>query len=79
MRRVIGQCTQVDFASIEHLALITEDPEKLDTSTLKKTEEELIAHYRQSDFDCLVLWEYEVWDGVEVSNRIRDYFSRGEK
>ena len=34
MRRVIGQCNQVDFVSIEHLASVTEDLEKLDTSTL---------------------------------------------
>ncbi len=34
MRRIVGQCSQVDFASIEHLALALEKPEMLDTSTL---------------------------------------------
>ncbi len=34
MRRIVGQCTQVDFASIEHLAFALEKPEMLDTSTL---------------------------------------------
>ena len=34
MRRIVGQCSQVDFASIEHLALTLQKPELLDTSTL---------------------------------------------
>lgn len=38
MSRIIGQCNQVDFTSIEHLAAITEDPELLDVSTLNRKE-----------------------------------------
>ena len=34
MRRIVGQCNQVDFKSIEHLALTLATPEVLDTSTL---------------------------------------------
>ena len=34
MRRIVGQCSRVDFASIEHLALTLQKPELLDTSTL---------------------------------------------
>lgn len=34
MRRIVGQCSQVDFKSIEHLAITLEKPEVLDTSTL---------------------------------------------
>ena len=34
------------------------------------TEEELIAHYREYGFECLVFWEYDVYDGDEVVSRI---------
>ena len=33
-RRIVGQCSQADFRSIEHLAIALEKPEMLDTSTL---------------------------------------------
>jgi len=33
-RRIVGQCSQADFVSIEHLAIALEKPEMLDTSTL---------------------------------------------
>jgi len=33
-RRIVGQCGQADFVSIEHLAIALEKPEMLDTSTL---------------------------------------------
>ena len=33
-RRILGQCHQADFASIEHLVDALENPEMLDTSTL---------------------------------------------
>ena len=41
----------------------------------RPSEVELIVHYKLFGFDCLVLWEYDVWDGVEVSKRIWEYFS----
>ncbi|MBA7629524.1 hypothetical protein ES703_37023 [subsurface metagenome] len=34
MRRIVGQCGQSDFSSIEHLASVLNAPEMLDTSTL---------------------------------------------
>ena len=34
MRRIVGQCSQADFVSIEHLAIALEKPDLLDTSTL---------------------------------------------
>lgn len=33
-RRIVGQCNQSDFRTIEHLAVTLENPEMLDTSTL---------------------------------------------
>ena len=38
MRKVIGQCSQGDFAAIEHLSDILEEPDKLDVSTLSNTQ-----------------------------------------
>ena len=38
-RRILGQCNQVDFADIEHLVMVLENPEMLDLSTLKKKQE----------------------------------------
>ena len=34
MRRIIGQCGQEDFTSIEHMAVTLDDPSMLDTTTL---------------------------------------------
>lgn len=36
MSRIVGQCSQTDFNSIEHLSLTLEKPELLDTSTLTR-------------------------------------------
>ena len=91
MRRVIGQCNQVDFASIEHLASITEDPEKLDTSTLKRKEKFAflfltVALRKKIGFGLLksVVQEVLFWgeDEDEVMRievrPVRDYSKRGD-
>jgi len=37
---------------------------------------ELIAHYKNYGFDCLVLWEYDAWcDEVMVVQRVKDFDS----
>jgi len=36
----------------------------------RPSEEELIEHYRQCGFVCVILWDYEVWDGSEVVSKI---------
>lgn len=38
MRRIIGQCNQSTFLSIEHLAAIVENPDQLDVNTLSNTQ-----------------------------------------
>ena len=39
-------------------------------------EEELIAHYKSFGFDCLVIWEYDVWDEMLVLKRIKELLGR---
>ena len=38
MRRIVGQCSQKDFAGIEHLAAIVEKPDQLDVTTLSNSQ-----------------------------------------
>jgi hypothetical protein len=38
VRRIIGQCSYTDFASIEHLASVIDNPEQLDGTTLSKSQ-----------------------------------------
>jgi len=40
----------------------------------RPTEEELTTHYKTYGFDCLVIWEYDVWNEVlalKELNKIR--------
>lgn len=37
-RKIFEQCSHLDISSIEHLALVTNKPDQLDTSTLTKTQ-----------------------------------------
>lgn len=43
------------------------------------TEEELIAHYENHGFGCLVFWEFDVYNEEEVVQRVREKFSCGGK
>lgn len=45
----------------------------------RASEEELIAHYKSCGFDCIVFWEYDVYNEEEVVRRIRGKFSCGGK
>jgi hypothetical protein len=38
MRRIIGQCNQATFSSLEHLARVIEEGFELDTSTLSRSQ-----------------------------------------
>jgi len=40
------------------------------------SEEELVAHYRSYGFDCLVFWEYDVFDEDEVAKRVSKTWHR---
>jgi len=40
----------------------------------RPTEEELIAHYEEYGFDCLVFWEFDVYNEEEAVERVRTYF-----
>ena len=42
-------------------------------SSNRPTEEELIAHYKKFGFDCLVFWEFDVYNEKEVIERIRKW------
>ena len=37
----------------------------------RPTEEELIAHYKSFGFDCIVFWEYDVYNEEEVVTRVK--------
>jgi len=37
----------------------------------RPTEEELIAHYKSYGYSCIVFWEYDVYNGEEVVERLR--------
>ena len=37
------------------------------------SEEELIAHYKGYGFDCLVFWEYDVYNEEEVVERVKSF------
>jgi len=39
----------------------------------RPTEEELIAHYKECGFDCLVIWEYDVWDEASTLKELNDF------
>ena len=39
----------------------------------RPSEEELIAHYKEYGFDCLVFWEYDVYDEEEVVKRVSEF------
>ena len=38
----------------------------------RMSEEELIAHYKGYGFDCLVFWEYDVYNEEEVVRRVKE-------
>jgi len=40
----------------------------------RMSEEELIAHYKSYGFDCIVFWEYDVYNKEEVVARIKETF-----
>ena len=42
----------------------------------RMSEEELIAYYKKFGFDCIVFWEYDVYNEEEVVGRIRKEFGR---
>ena len=63
-RRILGQCNQVDFANIEHLAMTLKDPEMLDTSTL--TNRQKYAHH----FLALTIKKKIPWKMVRLVNEV---------
>ena len=40
----------------------------------RMSEEELIAHYREYGFNCIVFWEFDVYNEEEVVERMREVF-----
>ena len=55
---------------IELFGLFWHDP---DIFPNRPTEEELIAHYKSFGFDCLVIWEYDVWDEEIVMEKVKGF------
>ena len=56
---------------IEIFGYYWHDPSFLPSLFPNRLREELIAHYKRYGFDCLVLWEYDVYNEEEVVERIR--------
>lgn len=54
---------------IEVFGMYWHDP---DLFPNRLSETELIAHYKKHGFDCIVFWEYDVWDEKEVVSRVED-------
>jgi hypothetical protein len=40
----------------------------------RPTEEELITHYKTNGFDCLVIWEHDVYDDDLCLNKVKEAF-----
>ena len=38
----------------------------------RPTEEELIAHYKTYGFECLVIWEYDIFDEAAIVERVKN-------
>jgi len=81
MRRILGQCGQEDFKSIEHLATVLDSPTMLDTKTL--TNRQKFAFYFMAEvikkkipLELLkVVREVLFWgEGEEVTNIVIKLF-----
>ena len=42
----------------------------------RPTEEELVAHYGRFGFDCIVIWEYDIYDELNITNLVRDHSNK---
>ena len=85
MRRILGQCGQADFKSVEHLIRVLKKPEMLDLSTLTSRQKFALQYYaeilhRKIPLKLLkVVQEVLFWGEKEKATHIEVKFFRNRE